>query len=148
MDISLVKLLSLLFVYFMHGSPDHRIDDFSFGLSFSFGGGSEPALYVQFKYDPVFVYNRELPNNICGITIYNAVFISPRAGELGCEKSFEHEMAHVWQGRTYGLLLPIVYGAFNDSFEPPFPRSKYELPYHKKVMNFSLITISIPIFPY
>jgi hypothetical protein len=148
MDVSFTKLLSLLFVYFMYGPPDYRVDDFSFGFSFSFGGGSEPALYVQFKYDPVFVYNRELPNNLCGMTIYNAVFISPRAGELGCEKTLEHEMAHVWQWRTYGLLLPIVYGAFNESFEPPFPRSKYEIPYHKKVMNFSLITISIPIFPY
>ena len=148
MDISFVKLLSLLVVYLMYGPPDHRIDDFSLGLSFSFGGGSEPALYAQFKYDPVFVYNRELPGNLCGMTIYNAVFISPRAGELGCKNTFEHEMAHVWQGRTYGLLLPIVYGAFNDSFEPPFPRSKYELPYHKKVVNFSLITISIPVFPY
>jgi hypothetical protein len=148
MDISLTKLLSLLFVYLMYGPPDYRVDDFSFGLSFSFGGGSETALYVQFKYDPVFVYSRELPNDLCGMAIYNAVFISPRANELGCEKPLEHEMAHVWQGRTYGLLLPIVYVAFNEYFEPPFPRSKYELPYHKKVMNFSLITISIPVFPY
>jgi hypothetical protein len=148
MDISLTKFLSLLIIYLMYGSPDYHVDDFSFGFSLSFGGGSEPALYAQLKYDPVFVYNRELPNNLCGMNIYNAIFISPRAGELGCKKTIEHEMAHVWQGRTYGLLLPIAYGAFKESFEPPFPRSNYELPYHKKVMNFSLINISIPLLPY
>ena len=148
MDISLIKFLSVIYALLHYGSPDYRVDEFSVGVLFSFGRSSEPALYLQVKYDPIFVYHRELPNDLCGMSIYNAVFISPRAQELGCTRTLEHEMAHVWQGRTYGLLLLLVSLAFNESFEPPYPKSMYEIPYHRRVMNFSLINISIPLFPY
>lgn len=146
MDISLPKFLALFLLYLANGTPDSRVDDLQVALSFSLGG--EPSVYLQVKYDPVLVYRKPLPNGLCGQTFLNVIFINPEAPSLGCVNTFEHEMAHVWQGRTFGLLTPIPFYLFHEAFEPPYPASKTAAPYHQRLMGFSLVTFSIPLWPW
>ena len=143
MDISLIKTLFLVFGFLVFGKPDEVHSDYSFSLSISFGGSSGVGASLSVLYDPVFVYNRELPGDLCGLTYVNLVFISPRRNELGCLYTFEHEMAHVWQYREWGLLSFPLYFLFEEDWEPEDGYKR--VPYHNRNMNYPLIRIVIPI---
>lgn len=145
MDVSLVKTFSLIVGLLFFGSPQRVVSDWSLGLTVGFGGSSEPSLSLSFNYDPVFVYEKTLPNDLCGLSVVNLVFISPESTRLGCSHTLEHEMAHVWQYREYGLLSPILYLAFREYWEPQDGYTR--VPYRRKSLNFPLVRIVIPLPP-
>lgn len=144
MDISLIKFLALLFFYIYSGSPNKVIHDYDLGLSFYLSENNVSGVYLNLNYDPVFVYEKDLSSRYCGMTFINVIQINPRSEQLGCKYTFEHEMAHVWQYREFGLLTPII-KPFAPSFEP---EDGYKsIPWHSRKMNFPLIRISVPLIP-
>lgn len=142
MDISIAKLILLLWGLFSYGSPDGWDVAWQVRASVYLPDVSGS---ISFALDPVPVYYRPLPWNLCGE--YNGVIlIDPNAQEKGCARTLEHELAHVWQARSYGLLLPLSYAFSPSLWEPERPWA--EVPASPRVLEWALIRVWWPFAPY
>lgn len=142
MDISLVKLLLLLWALLAHGNPDSWA--VAWQVRFSVYLPDDPGVAISVAWDPVPIYYRPLPGELCGEYRGGAVLIDPRAPEKGCGRTLEHELAHVWQARSYGLLYPISYALSPSPWEPA-ERPWEEVPPAQKVLEWSLVRLWLPI---
>jgi len=141
MDISLVKLVLLLAGLIAYGRPDDWDVAVQARLSLYLPG---PVGSVGLAVDPVPIYYRPLEEDLCGL-YWGPVVVDPRAGEKGCEAALEHELAHAWQARAYGLLQPLTYAISPSFWEPVRPWE--EVPASPRVLEWSLIRIWWPITP-
>ena len=141
MDVSLTKLLLLFWAFLAHGRPDGWDVAWQARLSLYLPG---PAGSVSLVVDPVPIYYHPLPENLCGV-YEGAVIVDPRAPEKGCAHTLEHELAHVWQARAYGLLQPLTYAISPSLWEPERPWEG--APPAPRVLEWALIRIWWPITP-
>lgn len=141
MDVSLTKLLLLLWALLAYGRPDGWDVAWQVRLSLYL---PDPGGAVSVAWDPVPIYYRPLPEGLCGEYRGGAVLIDPRAAEKGCGRTLEHELAHVWQARAYGLLQPATY-ALAPSIWEPAERPWEEVPPALKVLEWGLVRLWWPI---
>lgn len=142
MYVDLIKLVFLLLGLSRFGSPDLVDHAFSLKLAVSYDGIS-----LQAVYDPVLVYyTNDIARGYCGIFLGSYTLINPQYKEMGCDNTLKHELAHAWQYRNYGLLQPISYMIDKSFWEGKNPST--EVPYHKKVLNFGLVTFSLPVLEF
>ncbi|BDX35473.1 zinc metallopeptidase motif-containing protein [Thermus phage MN1] len=139
MDISLVKLILLLGALLRYGHPQEWDTALQVRLSLSLPG---PGVVVGVNIDPIPIYHRSLPGNLCGL-YDGAIVVDPSAPEKGCRDTLEHELAHAWQVRSYGLVQPITYAFSPGLWEPNPPWAG--APSAPRALEFSLIRIWLPI---
>ncbi len=142
MEIDIVRLILLIFSFFSLGKPDGF--DTAYKVAFEYSP-NQNTLTLAIKIDPVAYYYRPLPPNLCGLAIYSYFIVDPKHPEKGCENTFSHELNHIWQGRTYGYLLPITYLFDANIWEAKPVWTDKNMP-DKKDLNFSLIKIYLTIF--
>ncbi len=142
MDISLVKLILLIAGLVAYGRPDGWDVAAQARLSLYLPG---PVGSVGLVVDPVPIYYRPLPGNLCGGYYGGAVLIDPNARGKGCSYTLEHELAHVWQARAYGLLQPLTYALSPSLWEPERPWE--EVPSLPRVLEWALVRIWWPFTP-
>ena len=139
MSLDLIKAILLLVGYLFFGVPasvDHAV---SFGVKVSSDGAS-----LEVVYDPVLIYYTErTPQGYCGMAFASFVLINPNYSQMGCLNTEAHEMGHIWQYRSHGLLFVMAYPFAKDYFEGPNPSSG--IPPHTKVLNHGLFRFSIPL---
>lgn len=131
MTLDLIRALLLLGGFLLYGPPD-RWDVAVQGVLVL----SPDGLAVEVLVDPVTVYVRVPPSGYCGMSYGQVVLVHPDPASLGCSSTLEHELAHVWQWRGWGLL-PFGYT------EPPEPW--HQIPAAPRVMRHGLIRISVPL---
>lgn len=141
MDISLTKLLLLLWGLLAYGAPDAWDVAWQVRLSLYLPG---PAGSVSIAVDPVPIYYRPLPGDLCGV-YEGVVIVDPRAQEKQCFYTLEHELAHVWQARSYGLLQPLTYAISPRLWEPKRPWE--EVPPAPRALEWALVRFWWPIPP-
>ncbi len=141
MDVSLVKLLALLVGLFAHGRPDAWDVAWQARLSLYLPG---PGGSVSLAVDPVPIYYRPLPGDLCG-EYYGVILIDSRAGEKGCRNTLQHELAHVWQSRAWGLVQPLGYALWPHLWEPRRPWE--EVPAAPRVLEWALVRVWLPLTP-
>ena len=134
MDISLTKLLLLLWGLLAYGAPDAWDVAWRVRLSLYLPG---PAGGVSLAVDPVPIFYRPLPGDLCGEYYGGAVLIDPNVRGKGCSYTLEHELAHVWQARAFGLLQPLTYALSPSSWEPERPWG--EVPASPRVLEWALV---------
>ncbi len=78
-------------------------------MSLGYGPGSGPVATASINVDATPIYYRDLGDRLCGLYTGGAIYVSPRARDLGCRDTLEHEIAHAWQLRSYGLLFVLSY---------------------------------------
>lgn len=139
MDISLVKAILILYGFLRFGAPDAWDTAAEVRLSLFLPG---PEASIGLNIDPVPIYYRPLEGNLCGV-YYGIVVIDPNAQAKNCVNTLEHELAHVWQSRSYGLLVAITYPFSKSLWEPEAP--SYQIPAHKRVLEWSLIRLWFPV---
>ena len=139
MDISLTKLVLLLWALLRYGQPQGWDTALQVQLSLSLPG---PGVVVGVNFDPIPIYYRSLPDSLCGL-YDGAIVVDPSAPERGCRNTLEHELAHAWQVRSYGLIQPITYALSPKLWEPNPPWSG--TPSTPRVLEFSLVRIWLPI---
>lgn len=148
MLVDIFKLLFIVFGLIRYGAPDSYETAFSYGLVISTTNYQDFSVALSLKVDLNTIYNLDeifwLGNEYCGLYFPGVILVSKRAHQLGCSNTLEHEIGHAWQYRTFGPFLPI-YGLF-ENLEPEYPY--YQIPPHRKTMNYSLITFYIPLPPY
>lgn len=137
MDISLIKLLLLIAAFLRHGTPDSWDIALQARVSVYLPG---PAITFSVGYDPVPIYYRALSQ--CGL-FDGAIVVATDAADKGCSNTLQHETAHAWQLRTYGLILPTTYPAAPGLWEPE--RSWDGVPPLPQVLEFSLIRFWLPL---
>lgn len=130
MTIDLIRAFILLWGLVLHGPPDRWDIAIQFALV-----ASPEGLGVEVIWDPVAIYHRHPPKGFCGMSFGQVVFIHPSPSDLECLYTEEHELAHVWQWRGYGLW-PFGYS------EPPEPW--HQIPPAPYVMRHGLIRFSLP----
>lgn len=139
MYVDFIKLLFLIFS-FTNGKP--ITEDIAWQVSFKFTL-PENAPVVELAFDYVPVYSGYLNGDLCGVAYGAFAIIDPRYKEKGCENTLQHELAHIWQYRSYGLILPITYPFMKDFWETDEPWHK--IPETHKILNFPLIKFYIPL---
>lgn len=130
MTLDLIRTLILLAGLALHGQPD----DWDVAVQAAMVLTPEgPAL--ELLWDPVAIYIQEPPGGACGVSYGQFVLVHPQPERLGCSRTLEHELGHVWQWRGWGLLP--LYSEPSESWRqvPPAPR----------VMRHSLLRISFPL---
>lgn len=76
-------------------------------------------------------------------TTGGAVIVDPEAPKKNCSYTLEHELAHVWQARSYGLLQPLTYALSPPLWEPEHPWG--EVPASPRVLEWSLLRFWLPL---
>jgi len=146
--VDIFKLFFIIFGFIKYGIPDNYETAFSYGLAFSTTNYQDFSVAISFKYDLNAIYILDeifwFGGESCGLYLPGVILVSKRASQLGCSNTLEHEMGHAWQYRAFGPFLPI-YGLF-ENLEPDY--SYYQIPPHRKTMNYSLITFYIPLPSY
>lgn len=141
MDISLVKLVLLLAGLVAYGRPDGWDVAVQARLSFHLPG---PVGSAGLAVDPIPIYYRRLDGDLCGL-YWGPVVVDPEAGRKGCENTLEHELAHAWQARSYGLIQPITYALSPPLWEPERPWG--EVPASPHVLEWALVRFWWPLSP-
>ena len=139
MYVDFIKLLFLIFS-FTNGKP--ITEDIAWQVAFKFTL-PENAPVVELAFDYVPVYSGYLNGDLCGVAYGAFAIVDPRYKEKGCENNLQHELAHIWQYRSYGLILPITYPFMKDLWETDEPWHK--IPETHKILNFPLIKFYIPL---
>ena len=140
MDVSLTKLLLLLWALLAYGRPDGWDVAWQARLSLYLPG---PVGSVSLAVDPVPIYLRPLPGDLCGGYYGGVVLVDPNAQGKGCSHTLEHELAHVWQARSYGLLQPLTYALSPPLWEPERPWEG--VPWTPRILEWSLVRLWLPI---
>lgn len=104
MMVDLTKLLLLLIGYALYGPPDDYDHAWSVRAGFALPG---PSVSLEVSYDPVAIYYRSL-DRVAGRAWGQFVLVDPDYNPKGT--TLEHELNHIWQFRTYGLIVPLTYG--------------------------------------
>lgn len=129
MDISLIKVVLILYGLLRFGVPDAWDTAAEVRLSLFLPG---PEASIGLNIDPVSIYYRPLEGNLCG-AYYGIVVIDPNAQAKNCANTPEHELAHVWQSRSYGPLQAITYLFSKSLWEPTAP--SYQVPSHTRASS-------------
>lgn len=140
MDVSLTKLLLLLWALLAYGRPDGWDVAWQVRLSFYL---PDPSGSISVAWDPVPIYYRPLPGDLCGEYRGGVVLIDPNARGKGCSYTLEHELAHAWQARSYGLIQPLTYALSPSPWEPERPWGG--APWAPRVLEWSLVRLWLPI---
>lgn len=138
--VDLIKALSAAVALLLFGKPEHVHHDFSIRLVLDSRGSAA----LELAYDPVLQYTRQL-EGLCGQAWPNVVFIDPD-WSLYCKATLEHELAHIDQMRTYGLLQPVSYAFSPELWEPNPPSSGVPAPVPRH-FGWTLLKIWLPIGP-
>lgn len=142
MDVSLVKLLLLLYGLAVHGSPDRWDVGLAVGATVAFPG---PTATLEVRLDPVAVFYRPLPSDLCGYAVGAYVVVNPDYARKGCQNTLEHELGHIQQTRAWGLVHPLTYPFWRPVWEPPEPWRGTEGMYIPKGLNWPLIRVWLPL---
>lgn len=142
MSVDLIRLLLILSGFARFGTPDGWDVAWRVGVSLAWPG---PQAVLEVRWDPVPIYYRELPEGLCGL--YDGVVrIDPSAGLKGCREPLEHELNHVWQARTYGLIMPLTYGLSPQLWEPERPWEGAGGMPALRSLSWSLIHLYFPLY--
>lgn len=74
----------------------------------------ETSPRVELLLDPVAIFRSPLPDRLCGYALGSYVVLDPKPG---CSNTLEHELNHIWQGRSYEILMPPSYALDADFWE-------------------------------
>ncbi|UZX16570.1 hypothetical protein KQ693_05940 [Thermus sp. PS18] len=143
MSVDVLKLLLLLFGALQYGAPNSWDTAVQLKLSVALPG---PTGAVELAVDPVPIYYRSLPGNLCGDYV-GVVVVDPRAEEKGCRDTLAHELNHVWQARAWGLLQPLTYPFSPGLWEPVHPWEGAGGMPAPRSLNWPLIRLWVPLEP-
>jgi hypothetical protein len=139
--VDLLKTLALLGALLLRGVPDSWDHALQVRLYLSVDGSGG----LEIAYDPVPIYFRALPGNLCGQFV-GWVEVDPNAPIKGCRDTLAHELAHAWQFRSYGLLQPLTYGLSPGLWEPEVPASGVEGMPKPRHLNYALLKLWVPLW--
>ncbi|WP_243028577.1 hypothetical protein [Thermus albus] len=141
-EVDLIRLILLLSGLLRFGGADGWDVAWRAGVSLAWPG---PQAVIEVRVDPVPIYYRPLPGDLCGL--YDGVVrVDPDAPAKGCRETLAHELNHVWQGRTYGLLQPLTYALAPGLWEPARPWEGASGMPAPRTLNWALIRLYLPLY--
>lgn len=145
MLIDLTKLVLLLIGYMLHGEPERW--DYAWGVRLSVQGGYAESVTLEIAYDPVPMFRADLKDaKISGYAV-GAYVVAGREYEGDMlEIIYRHELNHIWQTRTHGMLVPVTYAFMPSLWEPkPYEFGNFEGMPAPRALNWSLFKLWIPL---
>jgi hypothetical protein len=139
MLVDLTKLVILLIGYALYGPPDDWDKAMSVQLSMQF---DPVSARLELAYDPVAIFFQPNTGDKGGWALPSYVVVSTD-DDIAVNVHLQHETAHVWQYRTYGLLMPLLYPT--GIWEPnPYVWNNLNMP-NPRQLNWSLFRIWVPL---
>lgn len=139
MMVDLIKVLLLVVGYGLFGAPDDWDKAVSTRLIVEPNG-----VTVELAYDPVAIYKRPLNEKpYGGFAMGSFVVVDSNTWESIQQQYLAHELNHIWQTRTYGLLVPLTYPT--GIWEPhPYVWHNLDMP-SPRLLNWPLFRLWLPV---
>lgn len=143
MSVDVLKLLFLLLGTLNFGAPNSWDTAVQLRVSMALSG---PTV-VELAIDPVPIYYRPVWG-LCGKHWnWTVVLVNPRAEEMGCRETLQHELNHVWQARAWGLAHVVSQALAPNLWEPSRPWEGADGMPAPRSLNWPLIRLWIPLEP-
>lgn len=150
--VDLAKLILLLIGYTLYGSPDDWDKAWAIQLQVQYNSSGGVSSSLELSYDPVAIYYREFSglkamDNKPSSAFSMGAFVVVEPG-WGADVDLRHEIEHIWQMRTWGLLMPITYALDYSLWEPnPYTWDNFNGMPSPRTLNWSLFKLWIPLIP-